>query len=85
MPPPNSPRRKPGNRRSKLRPTGVETSITQVRKSGPKASRRAWTSPGGRTPEAAPYSAILRELATKGDKARFQKVDRGRFAYRAGA
>ena len=25
------------------------------------------------------YAAILRECATKGDKSRFRKVDRGRF------
>jgi hypothetical protein len=49
------------------------------------AAKGYWTSPGGKTPEATLYSAILRELATKGDKARFTKVDRGRFAYRAEA
>jgi hypothetical protein len=47
------------------------------------AAKRYWTSPGGQTPAATLYSAILRELATKGDKARFTKAGRGRFAYRA--
>jgi hypothetical protein len=42
-----------------------------------------WTSPGGKTPAATLYSAILRELQTKGDAARFRKVGRGQFA-RAG-
>jgi len=37
-----------------------------------------WTSPGGKTPHATLYSAILRELA-KGDASRFVKTDRGRF------
>ena len=45
-------------------------------------ARQYWTSPGGKTPEATLSSAMLRELTTKGDKARFTKVDRGRFAYR---
>jgi hypothetical protein len=50
---------------------------------GAMAAKGYWTSPGGQTPASTLYSAILRELATKGDKARFTKVDRGRFAYRA--
>jgi hypothetical protein len=37
-----------------------------------------WTSPGGKTPHATLYSAILRELA-KGDASRFVKTERGRF------
>ena len=37
-----------------------------------------WTSPGGKTPHATLYSAILRELA-KGEASRFVKTDRGRF------
>lgn len=37
-----------------------------------------WTSPGGKTPHATLYSAILRELA-KGEASRFAKTDRGRF------
>ena len=39
-----------------------------------------WTSPGGKTPHATLYSAILREISTKGAEARFKKTDRGRFA-----
>jgi hypothetical protein len=41
-----------------------------------------WTSPGGKTPHATLYSAILRDLA-KGDASRFVKSERGRFAARA--
>ena len=44
-----------------------------------------WTSPGGKTPHATLYSAILREIDVKGDKARFKKTDRGQFAYNAAA
>ena len=50
---------------------------------GAMAAKGYWTSPGGQTPSATLYSAILRELATKGDQARFTKVGRGQFAYRA--
>jgi len=39
-----------------------------------------WTSPGGKTPHATLYSAILRELQVKGKDARFKKTERGRFA-----
>ena len=35
------------------------------------------------TPHATLYSAILREINTKGDEARFKKVERGRFAANA--
>jgi len=38
-----------------------------------------WTSPGGKTPAATLYSAILRELKIKGEAARFAKTERGRF------
>ena len=40
-----------------------------------------WSSPGGKTPHATLYSAILRELA-KGDDSRFVKTERGRFTVR---
>jgi HB1, ASXL, restriction endonuclease HTH domain/Domain of unknown function (DUF4314) len=43
------------------------------------SSKGYWTSPGGKTPHATLYSAILREL-TKGDASRFVKAERGRFA-----
>lgn len=46
------------------------------------SERGLWTSPGGKTPEATLYAAILREIATKGDAARFRKHDRGLFAAR---
>ena len=34
----------------------------------------------GKTPHATVYSAIIREIAAKGEKSRFKKVERGRFA-----
>jgi hypothetical protein len=42
-------------------------------------SQGLWTSPGGKTPHATLYAAILREINTKGNDARFRKVDRGQF------
>jgi len=44
-----------------------------------------WTSPGGQTPHATLYTAILREINTKGAEARFAKTDRGRFGLNAAA
>ncbi len=44
------------------------------------AAKKYWTSPGGKTPAATLYSAILREIQTKGKEARFQKTERGKFA-----
>jgi HB1, ASXL, restriction endonuclease HTH domain len=44
------------------------------------ASKGYWTSPGGQTPHATLYSAILRELSAKGKDARFKKTERGKFA-----
>ena len=42
-----------------------------------------WTSPGGQTPHATLYAAILREINVKGADARFAKTDKGRFALAA--
>ncbi len=36
-------------------------------------------SPGGKTPHATLYAAVIREIAKKGKDARFKKVERGRF------
>lgn len=41
--------------------------------------KKLWTSPGGKTPDRTLYSAILREIATKGKDARFKKTERGKF------
>ena len=44
------------------------------------ADKGYWTSPGGQTPHATLYSAILREVNVKGKDARFVKAERGKFA-----
>ena len=41
------------------------------------AARGYWSSPGGKTPHATLDAAILREITSKGDNARFQKTERG--------
>jgi hypothetical protein len=43
------------------------------------AAKGYWTSPGGKTPASTLYSALLRELRTKNDQARFRKTERGKF------
>lgn len=44
------------------------------------ATKGYWTSPGGKTPHATLYAAIIREINQKGSESRFQKTDRGHFA-----
>jgi hypothetical protein len=43
------------------------------------AEKGLWTSPGGKTPWATLYSALLREINEKGTDARFVKAERGKF------
>ncbi len=50
---------------------------------GAMAEKKLWTSPGGNTPQATLYSAILREITTKRKDARFIKTERGKFAAKA--
>jgi HB1, ASXL, restriction endonuclease HTH domain len=47
------------------------------------AAKGYWSSPGGKTPEATLYSAMLREAQTKGTLARFRKAEPGTFALAA--
>jgi hypothetical protein len=44
------------------------------------AEKQLWLSPGGLTPAATLYSAILRELKAKGSESRFRKTEKGKFA-----
>jgi hypothetical protein len=43
------------------------------------AAKGYWTSPGGATPAATLYSAVLREIKSKGKESRFVKTERGKF------
>ena len=47
------------------------------------AEQKLWSSPGGKTPEATLYAAMLREITAKGKESRFKKVDRGLFTSNA--
>ena len=44
------------------------------------AAKGLWSSPNGATPDRTLYSALLREINTKGSDARFVKAERGKFA-----
>ena len=44
-----------------------------------------WKSPGGKTPEATLYAAMIREIGARGKNARFAKAERGLFAATAAA
>ena len=54
-------------------PLSVRQMVEQMSEKG------YWSSPGGKTPHATLYSAILREISAKGELSRFVKTDRGRF------
>ena len=47
------------------------------------AAKGLWTTPGGKTPHATLYSAILREINEKGKDSRFTKTERGKFIAKA--
>jgi hypothetical protein len=55
-------------------PMNAKTLIEAMAKKG------LWTSPGGKTPHATLFAAILREINTKGKEARFTKASKGHFA-----
>ena len=44
------------------------------------AKAKLWSSPHGQTPSATLYSAILREINTKGKDSRFKKTERSKVA-----
>jgi hypothetical protein len=58
------------------RPMGCKEMIAAM------AAQGYWRSPGGRTPESTLYSAVLREITSKGEQARFVKAERGKFGLR---
>jgi len=48
-----------------------------------EAIEKGYWKPGGKTPAATMYAAILREIQKKGDASRFVKTERGKFALKA--
>jgi len=83
--------REPGSDVRSKKISALDAAATVLRKAGkPMASREMitamaeqglWASPGGKTPHATLYAAILREIGSKGKEARFRKVQRGRFEF----
>ncbi len=63
--------------------TGAKEPLNTKQMIEAMASKGLWTSPGGKTPHATLYSAILREITEKGKEARFVKTERGKFAANA--
>jgi hypothetical protein len=59
------------------------TAMTTAEMIEAMAKKKLWSSPNGLTPAATLYSAILREINTKGKDARFKKTERGKFAAKA--
>ena len=49
------------------------------------AAKGLWKSPGGKTPEATLYAAMVREIKQKGAQARFRKAERGTFLCTSGS
>jgi hypothetical protein len=62
---------------------GVSTPMNCVEMIEAMASKGLWQSPGGKTPHATLYSAIIREIGLKGEGSRFVKSERGRFTIKA--
>jgi hypothetical protein len=58
----------------------TDTAMTCQELISAMAAKGYWSSPGGRTPQSTLYSAMLREITTKGANSRFQKTDRGKFS-----
>ena len=56
------------------------TAMTTKQMIGSMAVKGYWSSPGGKTPHATLYAAIVREIVTKGSASRFRKAAPGRFA-----
>ena len=79
-----------GERSGKVakRPSGLDAAAKIMAEAGDPMSCKAivarmiakglWQS-RGKTPAATIYAAIIREIAAKGEKARFRKVARGKF------
>lgn len=61
--------------------TGISTPALIER----MAEARLWTSPGGKTPAATLYAAIVREIGKKDGSCRFRRVSAGHFALAASA
>jgi hypothetical protein len=86
------PQRKASTLPKATKPSALEAAVKVLQEAGTPmtcqemiaamSAKGYWSSPAGKTPAATLYSAILREITTKCDAARFQKTQRGKFAMR---
>jgi hypothetical protein len=79
---------RPAKAVEKKRPSGLDAAAKVLAEAGEPLNtaemvkrmleKGLWKT-GGKTPAATIYAAIIREIATKGDKSRFRKTERGKF------
>jgi hypothetical protein len=94
-PAPAKPRAKKAKEPKAKKPSAIDAALRVLEEAGQAmtcpemiaamTAKGYWTSPGGKTPAATLYSAILRELQHKGDASRIVKAERGKFARNAKA
>jgi hypothetical protein len=83
--------KKPASEPKPKRVSAIDAAAQVLRKSGQAmrsqdmiaamTEQGLWSSPNGKTPHATLYSAILREIDTKGAASRFRKIERGKFEF----
>ena len=88
QPKPEEPAAKPGRKREGGKMSGLDAAAQVLAEAGEPLDTKTmvermlakglWAT-GGKTPAATIYAAIIREIAKKGDEARFKKADRGKF------
>jgi hypothetical protein len=86
-----TPKAKAASEQKPKRVSALDAAATVLKKAGKPmraqeliaamAEQGLWTSPGGKTPHATLYAAMMREERVKKGEARFRKVDRGQFAF----
>lgn len=83
--------KKPAGEAKPKRVSALDAAATVLKKAGKPmhaqeliaamAKQGLWQSPGGKTPHATLYAAMMREARDKKGDARFKRVDRGQFAF----
>jgi len=83
--------KKPAAEKKPKRISALDAAATVLKKAGKAmrsqemitamANQGLWKSPGGKTPHATLYAAMMREERDKGKESRFRKVDRGQFEF----
>ena len=73
---PANPRRNSAPSRRPRRFWRIERTMNSKELIDAMAAKKLWTSPGGKTPAPTLYSAITREISTKGKDSRFRKAEK---------